>query len=244
MANVIAEAAKLAEVPSKTELAKAGLFVKKIRVEIEKARDSRRQLFGIEEFAKTDIDAKIERLEAKKKKYESINRYKLPCVDMQIFGWRWKNGWPKLALIGLNSPTVSFKVQCRNVGYNTYTPFTSPAIPKPIFNLHRDVFETLKTMAKRKRKTIILETNFTGLIPQDTRKKIIQAKKAFKEVYIVAETSAEKWKIREKEATVIKPPPPTNYDPLVVGWDGNNLWLVDQFDLTTLENYVKSEFTV
>lgn len=247
MANVVVEAAKAAHVPSKKEMSHAKTIAGKVAREIKSAQYTRKHLFGIEEHAKGELDLMIETLKAKKSKYDSLRKYKLPCVDLEVFSWRWKNGYPKLAIIGLDSPKVSIEVRARRNynGRNSYTGSSSPRLPDLVMARYKDVVANLTEQAKVRRKTIILETTFTGIIPSATREKILQAKKTFKEVYIVAEAPADKWKIREEEAKEPRrKPSPPNYDPLVVGWDGSNLWLVDQFNLTSLENLVKSEFAV
>jgi hypothetical protein len=56
-------------------------------------------------------------------------------------------------------------------------------------------------------------------------------------VYLMAE-------VKHWDTSVeIKPRPPRVWlDPLVVGWDGLDLWLITSFDMTPLERYVTKEF--
>lgn len=77
-----------------------------------------------------------------------------------------------------------------------------------------------------------LSSEFTGVFPADVRTKITAAESYFtngRDIYIIAEAN---WKAVRRPAG----------DPLVVGWRGESLWLIAQFDTTDLESYYSSEF--
>jgi hypothetical protein len=78
-------------------------------------------------------------------------------------------------------------------------------------------------------KETLVEDTFIGLLPCKTREKISKYKGEFQEVFILAEAH---WKV-----TVVRNP-----DPLVIGFDGYNFWLIDKFDLTSVEAYAAAEF--
>lgn len=75
-------------------------------------------------------------------------------------------------------------------------------------------------------------SKFKGIIPEDVRQTINYSKKLFgNRIYLVAE--ADNWKGRKVDTE----------DPLVIGVRGNKCFLLDEFDCTKMEHYVKSEFT-
>jgi len=72
---------------------------------------------------------------------------------------------------------------------------------------------------------------YTGLIPQPVKEKIQEAKEHFQEIYILTEVAD--WKLERPKR-----------DPLVVGFAGDSLWLIADYDTTPTEEYVKMEFAV
>lgn len=78
-------------------------------------------------------------------------------------------------------------------------------------------------------------TQFTGVLPDAILDKLPKWQQLFHEVYFVAE--AADW-------AVSSPPlPQFNADPLVIGRINFDYWLLDQFDLTSAEEYVSREWT-
>ncbi len=78
-----------------------------------------------------------------------------------------------------------------------------------------------------------------GRIPDATREKILVATPRFEKLYVV--TEAPQW---EYQLVVTpKPRPIVIGDPLIIGAKGGYFWLVDAFDLTSAEAYIKKEFT-
>ena len=74
---------------------------------------------------------------------------------------------------------------------------------------------------------------FTGIIPKETKKRIKSVQKIFgRDIYIIAE--AENWEGEEVP----------NTDPLVVGVIDDKCFLLDEFDCTPMEEYVRREFNI
>ncbi len=69
---------------------------------------------------------------------------------------------------------------------------------------------------------------FSGLIPTEVKKEIIEAKDIFDEIFLVKEA---KWQLEIIEK-----------DPLIIGLLNGEAYLISHFDCTPFEHYVKSEF--
>jgi len=76
-----------------------------------------------------------------------------------------------------------------------------------------------------------LKSEFTGLLPQKVKDKIVALKGAGIKTYLVATTTWEKKEIRKDP------------DPLVIAAYKSKVYLVDVFDASIEENYVAHEFT-
>ncbi len=90
-----------------------------------------------------------------------------------------------------------------------------------------------------KENTFTLSAQFKGGIPESTREKIANAQKDFgsdqygnPNIFILAEAP---WELQK---TVTIPS-----DPLVLGYKYDTFWLIDEFDTTKVEEYVRQEFT-
>ena len=82
-------------------------------------------------------------------------------------------------------------------------------------------------------KEYVLNSSFHGIIPQRVKKRIDVAKEIFdKGLYLIAETKPEEWNVQ-----TITP------DPLLAGVLGAKCYLVDSFETTPMEDYVKREFS-
>ncbi|MHA1169667.1 MAG: hypothetical protein ACTSRU_17705 [Candidatus Hodarchaeales archaeon] len=84
---------------------------------------------------------------------------------------------------------------------------------------------------------VTLSSEFRGLLPSATKKRIIDSIDKFKrpnseacDIYLIKE--CEDW-----TTTVV------TRDPLIVGIVGDQAYLIDHFDCTDMESYVKTEFT-
>jgi hypothetical protein len=84
------------------------------------------------------------------------------------------------------------------------------------------------------RKSIEIETSFKGIIPATTKEKIKKAEETFSDknhgIFLIKECPV--W----QESEITK-------DPLIIGVIGDQAYLIDKFDCTALEDYVKAEFT-
>ncbi len=115
------------------------------------------------------------------------------------------------------------------------TPFE---LPNCLFdNLTRPIIDNVgiwdRTIGNRAYTLISL---FNGTLPAPSKEKINACRKVFGDgVYIVAE--AKKWQIKRAP---LKPAPVI--DPLILGVINNECYLLDQFDCTPMEDYVKREF--
>jgi hypothetical protein len=173
---------------------------------------------------------------------EKLGQY--PIFSVEPLTWRNKDGFPRLAVFSLESPDFELSVAGREY-YDSYndsyrrrwTEKISPKLPPEMAACYKDVLRDLKQRAKKERKSMKLRTQFAMLIPQEVRQKITEVRGEFKEILIVAE--APKWDFKQKAI-----PRPKNTDPLVVGYDGANYWLIAAFDPTPIEQYVRDEFCV
>lgn len=71
---------------------------------------------------------------------------------------------------------------------------------------------------------------FIGLMPTKTKEKIKEVEKDFSKIYLIKE--CESW-----TSTVV------TRDPIIVGMVGEQAYLIDHFDCTDMEKYVKDQFT-
>lgn len=127
-----------------------------------------------------------------------------------------------------------------NRDYNTWLPVVDDSLPRKIRNKQiRDFNEFKENLAGRYDRDIVtLSSTFNGLFPRETRERIIKAKPLFgNDLFIVAETKPEEWTIGRYV------PPRLVEEPLVIGVIDDKCFLVDQFDTTPLEDYVRREFT-
>lgn len=238
--NAIAECIRIARKADLTEVQAAPTRVTEIGALIVKAEERKRTLFGVEKNVVAPLNAKIKELHDEKERFSCLSRFgQFPQLDLSSLSLRDEHGWPRVALIGLDSPKVQFAVIGTYGNLNQWSRRFQPTLPKPLRDCYMDVMEALRKLAIEKKQSAFLATEYVGLIPESTRQKIITAKESFDEVFILAEV--EDWDLSFE--TVPKPRP-RKVDPLIVGFDGKNLWVVDHFDLTPVEQYIKDEFCV
>ena len=205
---------------------------------VERLSRLKNNLFGIEESSKGGVAEKLAEVELRKAELEGIIKHseKYRLLSMEILNWRDGNGWPKLAMFGLESKECALKVHCVPYGdgksyFREVRPDYTPSVNFPAFEIFDDVFKKLAEdpdLVPGKEKSITME--FSGVIPEDVREKILAAKKEFKKIFIIAEA---RWQEKLE----------LDKDPLVVGWDGANLWLIAAFYPTKFEHHVESEQT-
>ena len=230
------------------DAAKAAQFKEQIEFYEEKLKN----LLPVEKRARDQANAKIEELKIQLKLIEAI---KLGGVSgckrfhPEIpFSWRDKDGMPRLAIFSTESATAAFEARYSGDGWQSDFSSTAPQLSKVLEQCFNDVREKMYQRSKSgyrrsgssiERTTVTAAVHFAGVIPDQTKEKIRAAQKVFgSQVFLVAETPGQ-WSFDEKKEVEIIP----RGDPLVIGVLGDTVWLIDAFDLTTLENMAKSEFT-
>jgi len=218
---------------------------------LEKRRDGLRKKKTLHVQENQKAIRKRERLEKQAvAEGELVARYcgEYKRLDLTPLQWRTKEGLPLLAIFSLTNGVFSIGACTERQSYldiygnrmwRTSTKrVNTPSLPEPVKACFNDVFARTLKLARQK-KTIMLSAEFSGIIPLEAKQKIAEARKKFKDVFILAEVKD--WKIEERKATTVKPKPApiVQGDPLVVGWDGMGFWLITSFDTTSLERYIE-----
>jgi hypothetical protein len=201
-------------------------------------------LFGIERSAQKQLEGELKKLEYRHKVANKRSKYgkKYPPFSMEPLTWRHEDSkLPKLVLFSLDSPLFLIKASPSS-GWDRETQTTiEPKLPKGLDHIYNDVKNLLRAKVKEsvvrnfgwdgQRPRTATEWNvsarFDGVIPDQTRAKIVEAMKVFEQIFIVAEPVL---KLESRQVPV-----PLPADPIVVGWDGEQLWYVDDFDITPIE---------
>jgi hypothetical protein len=151
--------------------------------------------------------------------------------------WRTQEGLPQFAIFSIESPQCMFRVEVGRGGYSRRFPkqIISPKgleATGDLFACFDDVMALLKSNVCRRKSAsgFQLRARYSGLIPEVTRQKIRRAKDlgVFQHIFIISEVD---WAVEK-----------IPNDPLVTGWDGQKLWLVDKFDTTPLEALIAQTF--
>ena len=102
-----------------------------------------------------------------------------------------------------------------------------PNLPSTVWARYEDVLTLLRARAQRSTGRLghFISVKFTGIIPEDARERILEAQKHFDRIFIIA----------EPQNMAIGKCSPLPRDPLVVGWDGVNMWYICEFDTTPIE---------
>lgn len=193
-----------------------------------------RGLLPVIRSKKTEVAKRVRQLES----LDKLNQYAV--FSLEPLTWRNKQGFPRLAVFSLESPDFELAViGSRSVwdSRRRWRQKVDPKLPQEMMDCYKDVLGKLSALAKQTKKTARLRAQFGMLIPQVVKEEIIRVRGEFKEIFIVAE--APRWDLK---LTAI--PKPRNKDPLVVGYDGVNYWLITAFEPTPLEEYIKEEFCV
>jgi hypothetical protein len=197
-------------------------------VSLSSARDS---FFGVERLSTSQIEEAAKRLRSDRlfmgKGWKRLSMEPL----------KWTRGWgsyPVFALYSLDDNVM----QMSNQGG-----ISRPAnLPSAIVKCYEPSYRGLGSYER----TEHIFTTFQGVIPMEVRKRIAEAMKLFESrsehnvpvthIYLMAE--ATKW----ESGVAYTPKAVTNADPIVVGYDGLDLWWIDDFNLSSLEDYVIKEF--
>ena len=197
-----------------------------------------KQLLPFERAMQPHIAEEIKNLEAQRAQASALNTFgKLALFNVEVLKLRNPEGNPRLAVFSLDNPVFELKSERRGSyawtggfgGYRTHTR-VSPRIPEQLAKQYDDVLKRIKVLSRSKRKSVSLKTQFSGLIPDDARPKIAEAKKLFKQVFIVAEATT--WETKLTEV-----PKPVPRDPIILGFDGTTCWIYHSFNTTSLEKY-------
>lgn len=172
------------------------------------------------------------------KQFESLDKLnQYPVFNLEPLTWRDKNGLPRLAVFNTASPNFELAIiGDQNYGRIRWLQETNPELPIDMLECFKDILTKLKETAKKNRKTLRLRAQYAGLIPPAIKKKILKATKEFQAIYIIAEI--DQWDFEQ-----IAIPRP-NKDPLVVGYDGINYWLIAAFNPTRLEELIKAKYSI
>ncbi len=243
------ECLALAERPQ-VDVAKAPARLKEYDKQIEWAKNKKSILYGFEEIGGKQLDAMVEHLKSEKTRLQNyLDHEGMARLSLEPLKWRDKNGYPTLVLFGLDSPKFEISAQ-GDWDWNTHGIFDRRVwtvrksveglkhLDNKLLDYYQDVFEKVRTLSAKKKADVILSCSYSGIIPEETRKKIDEYRSKFARLYVLSE--AKDWKVTVEE----KPKPPVQLlDPLLVGWDKTDLWLIDHFEMTTLERLVASQFT-
>lgn len=231
MQNAVQKAVAIAKSTSLADPKRTSKEIALIRTQIEGGNAALKALFGIEEFARDTLQKRLEELKARQVQFQNGfflgTRYH--ALSLEPFTWRDEQGWPTLVFFSLESPKFEFAARGSRDwnGHYRYRAASHPKLPKVIAACYADVLAKLRTLASSKSRTVKLVCNFNGLIPAAVKEKITEAKSLFEEIFIVAEPSG----FNLEEAAIVMP----KRDPLVVGFDGNGLWLIADFETTSVE---------
>lgn len=220
-------------------------------------------LFGAEAEAKQALAVEITEIRSRLARQSFASKTNYPRIPLEVLAWRHKaytypeNYFfsllcaraPKLALVSLHEPTITFTADNRS------RLSTNPWLPDPIRNVYAPLGESLAKVVSIDGRDVELTFTFKGMIPSSTRAKIEAAAPDFPAgidrynyprelsgIYLLVESTPDQWRIRHSGRAwsnlrdVLA-------DPLVVGYRDNALWLIDSFDPTPLETYIATEFS-
>jgi hypothetical protein len=214
-----------------------------------KLKAAEEALYGIEALSRTKLyDAQQLQNRRLKLKHGAIYR---PISLDALRTFRTKEGWPAIAIFGLDSPRFEISLKASPYRppswedqpdyYRRKHPdeirFT-PDLPKALANCFTDVVQKLETHVRRDfdgysrmAAPIVLAAQYDGLIPLEVKAKISEAKKFFSQIFILAEPI--RWSL--------KMPAILPDDPIVVGWDGRALYFIAEYETTAVEDALLCE---
>jgi hypothetical protein len=199
-----------------------------------KLKAAEEHLYGIELVAASRFrQAKLMQERRLKSKYGDA----YPPISLDALRtFRTPAGWPAIAIFNLDNPrfAISLKPNSFQEGSIKFTPKLPPALTV-CFN---DVVDKLHTYIRRdflgeivNQTPIVLAAEYTGLIPLEIKEKIEKAQKVFRQIFILAEPIG--WSLTK---SAILPA-----DPIVVGWDGKDLYFIAEYDTTPVEDALLCE---
>ena len=167
-----------------------------------------------------------------------------PELDYTFLSWyrdRTKK-LPAFMVLDLNTNKFVLTVESmggtiRSLGDLTWN--IKPALPTSITHQYSEMILNLGKLSASKydHDEIALSAEFHGVVPIEVRQKINQVLAAhlFDQIYIICE--APTWVINKTGRT-------NKSDPLVVGWQNetDQMFLIASFDISSLEDYVLTQF--
>ncbi len=190
-------------------------------------------LLGIERRAQQKLKANIQSIQENTRRIEPFTALaeKYSRLSLQPLKLRDQSGWPKLVVFSLEASRFSLGCVCTTDGWSGSASFrrrVMPAkLPSKIVECYDDVLRKLAQMSRSAGRSVSITCEFDGIIPADVKVKILESKKDFQQIFIIAESTG--FVVEQKAPTIIQ------RDPIVAGFDGNDLWLIADFDTTPVE---------
>lgn len=208
-----------------------------------RAEQKLKNLLGFELGARAALEERINKLKQQKRNLQLVAKYgALGRLSLEPLRWLNKKGRPKLVVMTLDSPRFQLSADLfRYVGQIKWNAELklAPKLPKLLCECYDKALKNLESEAKKRKKSLYLETGYTGLIPDEVCARIQEAKQYFGDnIFIIAE--AKNWSLTVEEPRTLSNP--SDGDPIAVGFDGNALWIIDIFDLSSIERFAVSEF--
>lgn len=164
---------------------------------------------------------------------------KFKMIDLDFLKSRHKT-FPKFSVFTLNSKIcqIGSKVEGSEAKTSFICNFNSLIVKQKyadIFARLADNAYKIKISGDFMSSWVAMTCEFNGVIPDESRGIITKEAQNFDEILIVAEAS--KWKMENFSVPI-----PYTRDPLVIGIIGIYAFLIHQFDVTPMEDYVFKEF--
>lgn len=210
-------------------------------VAVSLAHDS---MFGLEKIAAEKLELQAHRLR-REAKYAGTGYKRL---SLEPFGWMKRGAFtdcPMFAIYSLDNPEMIIRSAdaVRENGGDWMPLSTDVVTPSPVPQKIKSLYRAYQ---RRRAGNWRITSTFQGVIPKNVRQEIRTALPLFttpgdssvhtrSNVFVVGEAQ---W----VEGVEPMRPKLRQFDPLVVGWDGEDLWLISHFDLTDVERYMIEEF--
>ncbi len=161
-----------------------------------------------------------------------------PLLDPSFFGWQNKLGWPVFALFSVDGDG-DFIIKPGMTLAGTRWAHYAWAVKK--LQAYQDKLNAppratdiiALSMARLFTREVSLKATFSGVMPNAVRERIAEKRSFFENVDLLAEIPD--WK---PDVVIVE------RDPLVLGYKSGNFFLIDHFDATPAEEYVRQEFGV
>lgn len=217
-----------------------------IQVEIDALDKAFGELLPVESAAREHVWRQKEPLTRAKSVYDfwlkTEQRYQL--ISSEVLKWRWALPLEKVAE-SIPVPRLALVSVSNSAGTMVLSP-EGTRVPWGLESSYEDVIRELRRLHSRSGMMRGLTYQFTGVIPAETRSKIKQADPFFnpskshsrdENIFLLCDAPIESWTFGEVA------PLPQMWDPIVVGFAKGELWYIDNFDPTPIEDYVSREFT-